>query len=368
MRFRRSALSTRQRRAAPGAPSAGPATRGRGTRRSVGTRSRRGCGPERGSESASISTTVFFVPSTSMSSRAQKKCWWTLAATPGAISVACGPGRPRARRPCAGRPSAWPRTRSCRPGPDTSRSRTRSSRRSRCTRRPAAARGPRRCGPSGSRSASRGSRCPPRGCRSRSGRGGAAARVVHPRVEVADLAEAVAAQLERVHERAEAVLADVERVLEVDGRVGVAVGDDELGDRRAVAHRRARAWAIRCSTSPSRGEKPTSSVQPCHASAWPSRVKLGAVGLGDLVRRGRRCAAGRSRRAGSRRPRPTAPGGRRGRRSARPPSCSGRRRRPGRRSGASSRCRPPGRNAATPGRARAGGRRPRSSRSTRGRP
>jgi hypothetical protein len=49
---------------------------------------------ERGSESASISTTVFRVPSTSMSSRAQKKCWWTLAATPGAISVAYGPGSP----------------------------------------------------------------------------------------------------------------------------------------------------------------------------------------------------------------------------------------------------------------------------------
>ena len=62
----------------------------------------------------------------------------------------------------------------------------------------------------------------------------AAAAVVHDGVEIADLAEAVAAELERVDVVPEAVLPDVERVLEDHGRIGVGVGDRELGDREPV--------------------------------------------------------------------------------------------------------------------------------------
>ena len=79
----------------------------------------------------------------------------------------------------------------------------------------------------------------------------------------------------------------------------VAVGHDHLARARrgrgsgAAARRRRRRPG--CSTSPSRGVKPTRSCQFCQRSTWPSSVEARALGLGDLER-------ARCRRASRRRP------------------------------------------------------------------
>ena len=52
-----------------------------------------------GSGSESTCTTVLRVPSTAMSSRTQKKCWWCGPYRPGATSVPCSGRSPTASAP-----------------------------------------------------------------------------------------------------------------------------------------------------------------------------------------------------------------------------------------------------------------------------
>ena len=87
--------------------------------------------------------------------------------------------------------------------------------------------------------ASRAGRCPPRGCRWRSGRAPAGPASRRGRRPGSGSRPGSRSPARAGWPAAQAVLADVEDVLEVHGRVGVAVGDDHLGDRRPVAGRRA---------------------------------------------------------------------------------------------------------------------------------
>ena len=106
-------------------------------------------------------------------------------------------------------------------------------------------------------------------------------------VEIGDLAQAVAAELERVRERAHAVLAGVEHVLEVDGRVGVAVGDHELGDRRPVADRAPLAGvhvADVVQRQPLARVKPDPQVPALPLQPAAVEHVARALGLGDLDR------------------------------------------------------------------------------------
>ncbi len=107
------------------------------------------------------------------------------------------------------------------------------------------------------------------------------------RVEVVDDTEAVAAQLQRVGHATEAPLAGVEGVLPSVHRAGVAVGDDHLGDRRAVQHRpHAVAVVVRHRVQDEALVRieadPERPLRPAHVV--PVDLEARAVGLHDLER------------------------------------------------------------------------------------
>ena len=72
----------------PGRTPAGRRTPGSAGWCACGTRCRTGCPAPIGTRSASTSSTALRVPSTVMSSRAENRCWWNGAPSPGATSVA----------------------------------------------------------------------------------------------------------------------------------------------------------------------------------------------------------------------------------------------------------------------------------------
>ena len=99
--------------------------------------------------------------------------------------------------------------------------------------------------------------------------------VVDDAVQVDDLAEAVAAEFERVGEQADAVLPLVEDQLAVVGQARVAVGDEHLGQARAVDDRAAGVVDLVQDQALAGGEAdPQVPLLPGRGGG-PSTVKLG---------------------------------------------------------------------------------------------
>src|SRR5579885_2181929 len=111
--------------------------------------------------------------------------------------------------------------------------------------------------------------------------------IQHIYVEVADRAETVAAQLQRVGHRTDAIFPDVEGVLAVIRLARIAVGHDQLADRRPIEH-----WSllavivvadrVQHQPFPRREADAETPLLPAHFVALDSEA--GTVGLFDLQR------------------------------------------------------------------------------------